>query len=611
MVRPTQHTSPPVEHGHLRCCTTCNATFRTDFERCPLDGGSVVFTDVDPLIGSTVGGHYEIEALIGIGAMGRVYRAHHSRLLKKRYALKVLFGELTASPTMRMRFAHEAESASKLEHPNIVGVLDFGCTEAGLMYLVMDLVEGPTLGTLIDQGPMQPPRVIAFARPLCAGLAHAHARGIVHRDFKPDNILVAGDPGHETLRIADFGLAISVKDDDEDDARLTASGVLCTPTYAAPEQLLGKDIDHRADLYALGVTMYEMLTGGVLPFARGSQEVMLWKVTTEWPAVSGRAPKAPAALGDLIRRLLVREPSGRPGSATEVLETLDRIASMPERVVALRMPVLMTPGRRWPAILGGTAVAVAASALAIGRLDRDDEERTATTPAASIAPAHASEEQVLVTYAPSTSQEPDVPAPPPAPQRPKPAAVRAARVTRPAVTTAPATKATATKATATSPAAREVAPSDAVKVDARRTTAPATSMPSAPAPAPIQVAPVPAPTQVARPVPPAVTAPPRSPAKTRRARIASLDVNGALTSSVVRRGIERALPGLKGCIDQVGARVVPISFVIDETRRATDVRVSGPGAQCVSAALGTMRIDAAPDVGEVIVDLRLSFIDTP
>ncbi len=606
MVRDTQHTSPPVEHGHLRCCTTCNATFRTDFERCPLDGGSVVVADVDPLIGSTVGGHYEIEALIGIGAMGRVYRAHHTRLVTKRYALKVLFGELTASATMRMRFAHEAESASKLEHPNIVGVLDFGCTEAGLMYLVMDLVEGPTLGAMIDQGPMEPPRVIAFARQMCAGLAHAHARGIVHRDFKPDNILVSGDPGQSTLRIADFGLAISVKDDD-DDARLTASGVLCTPTYAAPEQLLGKDIDQRADLYALGVTMYEMLTGGVLPFARGSQEVMLWKVTTEWPAVSGRAPKAPPALAELIRRLLVREPSGRPDDAAEVVAELDRIAALPERSVSLRMPslsmsLLRVCTRRWPALVAGAAAVIAVIGVALDHVGDDDSSSAAMSPVAAITPAHTSQEQLRTRLAPSTSHEPAVPMPPdevaqeaanppapprrhaaravPTPVRPQPAAARPEPVT--------ATPAVAVIEQPPRP------PTLPVQSPGPAAAPPRPSQPSPPQPQPAQP-------------PPSPPRPARAVAKPQPPRIAALDVTGAIATSVVRRGVERALPSVEACMDQVGARVVAVSFAIEELRRATHVRVSGPGAQCITAALGTMRVDAAPDVGEVTVDLRLSF----
>jgi serine/threonine-protein kinase len=615
VVRPTQHTSPPVtELGHLRCCTTCNATFRTDFERCPLDGGTVIVTESDPLIGSTVGGHYEIEALIGIGAMGRVYRAHHTRLVKKRYALKVLFGEMTASATMRMRFAHEAESASKLEHPNVVGVLDFGCTDAGLMYLVMDLVEGPTLGALVDQGPMQPSRVVDFARQLCAGLGHAHARGIVHRDFKPDNILVSGDAGTAILRIADFGLAISVSKDDDDDARLTATGVLCTPTYAAPEQLLGKDIDHRADLYALGVTMYEMLTGGVLPFARGSQEVMLWKVTTEWPAVSTRAPKVPGALADLVRRLLAREPTGRPSSAGDVLEILERIAALPQRGSAKLRRI-----RHTHAIAGLGATALALGAVVIVRNVGGKAPSPTRMSAADVVAMQASEEQLRAELSPATSHEPVVPEPPPeegrateeTPPAPLPKNRPAARAIAPPMRTKPPPVRPAQVIVEPAVVLGEPSPPPTVVRepvrDEPRETPAATPSPAPPKAPPATTPPPrpPAPVRVMRVAPPAAVA------KARPPRIVGLDVSGALAPSVVRRGIERALPALEPCIDKVGARVVTIGFAVEELRRARHVRVSGPGADCIAAALGTIRVDAAPDVGDVTVELKLSFTDTP
>jgi serine/threonine-protein kinase len=390
---------------HLRCCTVCGASYRTDFARCPLDGGEVIAATRDPLVGATIGGHYVIEALIGVGAMGRVYRAHHARLLSKRCAVKVLYGELTASPIMRMRFAHEAEAASRLEHPNIVGVLDFGCTDAGLMYLVMELVDGPTLGALLEQGPMLPGRAIRFARQLCVGLAHAHARGIVHRDFKPENILVAGPPGAESLRIADFGLAISISDDA--DARLTTSGVACTPAYAAPEQLLGHDVDLRADLYGLGVTLYEMLTGGILPFAKRSHEVMAWKLTTEWPAVSTHAPRVPPALARLIRRLLARDPNHRPASATDVIDELDKLARDSQR--ALRW--IPTP----QFALASTCLVLASGVLYANAMPSPPPIAPAAPFVATLAP---SDEDTAIKLVPIAMHEPTVALPP---KDPKPA----------------------------------------------------------------------------------------------------------------------------------------------------------------------------------------------
>jgi serine/threonine protein kinase len=569
----------------------------------------VIVTAVDPLIGTTIGGHYEIEALVGVGAMGRVYRAHHTRLVNKRYALKVLFGELTASPTMRIRFAHEAESASKLDHPNIVGVLDFGCTDAGLMYLVMDIVDGPTLGGLIDQGPMSSSRVVAIARQLCAGLAHAHERGIVHRDFKPDNILVSSTSSTELLRIADFGLAIS-RSDEDDDARLTGTGVLCTPTYAAPEQLLGHDIDHRADLYALGVTLYEMLTGGVLPFARGSQEVMLWKVTTEWPHVSARAPTASPGLASLIRGLLAREPSARPASAQDVIDALDKIAATPERVSA-RMSARWHAPRTRPAMVVGSIVALFAAVALLARAALIENTPTA---AASVATTDVSAEPIRTRAAPSVMRETSPPEP----------AVEELAPEEPAATAPPHERANPARAPVSPsrrPAASDrIAASTATPVSTSQSTSTSERIAASATPVSTTITVEPAPVRVEQPAPVAPTLPPPAPIETVRVpappvapvvarppRIVELQIDGALAPSVVRRALDRVLPALQACTDKVGARVVSIRFAIEETRRAVHVRAAGAGAACVAATLGSMRTDTAPDVGEVSVTVRLSF----
>lgn len=254
------------------CCSKCGAVYHQEFARCPADGAEVVLALEDPLLGQQVG-HYIIEKLIGEGGMGRVYAARHAHLRDKRYAIKVLLGDLASTATMRMRFTNEAENASRLDHPNLVNVTDFGCMPAGLPYIVMEFVSGQPLGALIDRGPMDPQRVIRIARGICAGLACAHDGGVVHRDLKPDNILVVTTPaGDEIPRLADFGLAVTT---DPNDARLTSTGMaMGTPAYCAPEQMAGKRVDHRADLYALGMTMFEMLTGGGLPFEGTPIEIM-------------------------------------------------------------------------------------------------------------------------------------------------------------------------------------------------------------------------------------------------------------------------------------------------------------------------------------------------
>ena len=165
------------------CCSTCGAIYHKDYPRCPADGAEVVRAERDPLLGSQIG-HYSIDKLLGEGGMGRVYLAHHAHLPNKRYAVKVLLGDHAASAQMRARFTREAERASQLDHPNVVKVVDFGQTRHGLLYIVMDYVDGPALVTLIDELPMAPARVITLTRAICQGLVYAHAAGIVHRDRK-------------------------------------------------------------------------------------------------------------------------------------------------------------------------------------------------------------------------------------------------------------------------------------------------------------------------------------------------------------------------------------------------------------------------------------------
>ncbi|HRC59026.1 MAG TPA: serine/threonine-protein kinase, partial [Kofleriaceae bacterium] len=326
----------------VRHCPTCLALYRSEFTRCPVDGAHVVTSHSDPMLGVTVAEHYQIDELIGIGSSGRVYLAHHRRLAQRRFALKILFGDLAATASARMRFTHEAESASRLAHPNLVSVVDFGKTSAGLLYLAMDFIEGPTLASLIDRdGAMAQERAVRMGIQLCRGLAHAHDLGLIHRDFKPDNILVSNDAHGDVPRIVDFGIALSA---DDGDPRLTATGVtLGTPAYAAPEQTTDGDVDHRADLFALGVTMYEMLTG-VLPFQGTMVEIMRQNATADPPPMNDRAPGAQvtSALQHVVFKLMARDPNQRYQTAREALEALTelprRVSAPPSRASSMVIP---------------------------------------------------------------------------------------------------------------------------------------------------------------------------------------------------------------------------------------------------------------------------------
>jgi serine/threonine-protein kinase len=342
-----QATSPaPARQVGVRFCSTCLAVYRQEFQRCPLDGGAIVVRATDPWVGAALGDHYVIDGFVGEGAMGRVYRAHHRDIPDRRYAIKILIGDLASTAQMRQRFQREAEHASKLAHPNVVNVIDYGTTDHHLSYIVMDLVEGPSLGSICQKGPMAPERVIRIARQLCDGLEHAHSRGMIHRDFKPDNILVVGEGDLEVARIADFGLALSKGTQ----ARLTTTGIVCTPAYAAPEQLRGEQIDQRVDLYALGTTMFEMLSGGILPFNHSDVDTSVrTKLAGDAPSVHMVAPNVPPALVSIVGRLLASEPAKRPRSARAVARALDaaiaapRAAMRTEETARLRVKPLGTP----------------------------------------------------------------------------------------------------------------------------------------------------------------------------------------------------------------------------------------------------------------------------
>jgi serine/threonine-protein kinase len=274
-----------VEEHDLLVCPRCLAVFRTGFRACPRDGETLQETRTDPLIGKTFADRYQIESLIGEGGIGRVYKARHARM-SRRYALKIPYGEVAYDPKVRARFANEAEAASRLSHPNVVGVIDFGETDTGLLYMAMDYAEGQSLAQLIgESGPLERSWVIRFTKEIAEGLAHAHDRGLVHRDLKPDNIIIERDG--DKPRIVDFGLAIFRE---QEGGRMTTQGtVLGTPHYMAPEQATGQEIEPRTDLFSLGLCMYEMLAG-VLPFEGTPIQVARRNLSSPVPLIAERVP---------------------------------------------------------------------------------------------------------------------------------------------------------------------------------------------------------------------------------------------------------------------------------------------------------------------------------
>ncbi len=321
---PAIEPAEPRGGASTKYCTICGAIYRKDYARCPGDGGAIVVADRDPQLGRRLG-NYVIDELIGEGGMGRVYRAHHAHLADARYAIKVLLGDVAATASMRKRFAQEAQVASRLDHDNLVPVLDFG-TAKGLLYIVMELVEGRVLSELVAGRPMAAREVVRMATAICEGLAYVHEAGLVHRDLKPDNVIVVSTTRGDIPRLTDFGLAITTEPADE---RLTSTGMaMGTPAYAPPEQIAGKLVDHRADLYALGASMFEMLTGGVLPWTGTVLEVATQKAQPA-PPLPSKHVSVPPALDALVSDLLRPRASDRPASARAVIERLLLMTSQP------------------------------------------------------------------------------------------------------------------------------------------------------------------------------------------------------------------------------------------------------------------------------------------
>jgi len=285
-----------------------------------LDAMSEPGTSGDPLVGTVVDNRYRVECLLGRGGMGRVYRAVHVGI-GRGVALKVLDVRSGVGPEERQRFAREASITGKLQHPNCVGVSDFGALPDGSQYLVMELIEGVTLDDLLADVTRLPlARAARILRDVLRGLGHAHGHGLVHRDLTPRNIMLVQQDGVEIAKVLDFGLARDFSSDE----RLTQTGIICgTPSYMSPEQALNRPLDPRSDLYAASILLFELLTGRT-PFAHDEVvKVLAGHVSGTVPALPSELAVAPS-IEALIQRGLAKNPDERPPTAEAYLEALDR-----------------------------------------------------------------------------------------------------------------------------------------------------------------------------------------------------------------------------------------------------------------------------------------------
>jgi eukaryotic-like serine/threonine-protein kinase len=316
----------PQDGVMKRYCPICRTRYPDDVRVCPADGMRL-FSLEDPLIGKLVDGRYRVTEKLGAGGMGAVYkiREEHTGRVE---AMKVLSPGLAGDAVQRARFLREARAAKHIDHENIIKVRETGETEDGVVYMVMDYLAGPTLADLIASGPLPFAKAVAVMIQVARGLGRAHDLGIVHRDIKPDNIILEPvEDGEGRVKILDFGLARM-----KGDMRLTQTGqVFGTPEYVSPEQATGGTASPASDLYGVGIMFYETLVGH-LPFEGAATQVMLSHLNREPipPSRAGGPLPVPPEADDVVMRLLRKRPEDRYQDAHHLLEDLTRLAAIGE-----------------------------------------------------------------------------------------------------------------------------------------------------------------------------------------------------------------------------------------------------------------------------------------
>ncbi|WP_431952469.1 Stk1 family PASTA domain-containing Ser/Thr kinase [Actinacidiphila sp. bgisy167] len=332
----------------------------------------------DPLVGQTLDGRYRVESRIAVGGMATVYRALDTRL-DRPLALKVMHPALSAEPGFVERFIREAKTVARLDHPNVVQVYDQGADDT-YVYLAMEYVAGCTLRDVLrDRGALPPRAALDIMEPVLAALGAAHRAGLVHRDMKPENVLI-GDDGR--VKVADFGLVRVAGTH----TSTSTSGVLGTVSYMAPEQVESLTSDERTDVYACGVLLYEMLTG-VKPHRGGSPAQVVYQLVNEdVPAPSATAPGLPPQLDALVGEATARAAARRPADAAELLRRLHaaRQGMTPEQL-DLVPPAARTAGPLSAVVPAGseepTAVVHRTARLELPPEPTRPQPRTAARPA--------------------------------------------------------------------------------------------------------------------------------------------------------------------------------------------------------------------------------------
>ena len=273
----------------------------------------------DQMVGQTIG-NYTISSLLGKGGMGTVYLAEHPRIGRK-VAVKIMDAAFTRRPQAAERFEGEARLITRVAHPGVIEIYDYGSLEDGSLYYIMELLVGRELASvMVAEGKLSPEQVLPYLEQICAALQAAHDHGVIHRDLKPENIFVLGQEPM-TLKILDFGIAKLLEE--EGGGGLTHTGmVMGTPLYIAPEQAAGQPdrISPRTDIYSLGVILYAMLAGRT-PFIENAVGLLISRhINDEPPALADLEPTVPEAVAGLVHRCMAKQPEDRPQSARSVVD---------------------------------------------------------------------------------------------------------------------------------------------------------------------------------------------------------------------------------------------------------------------------------------------------
>lgn len=332
----------------MKACNICGKQWFNDIKFCPIDGVPLEDTSVsDPLaylVGQVLNHTYKIESKIGEGSVGTVFRAKHLGI-GDTVAIKVIISSKTEKSDSLLRFRREAKAARRLSHPNAVTVYDFNITDGGLLFMVMEYVDGVTVEKYLQENaPLRPQRALEILRPVATVLDVAHNLGIIHRDLKPANLMICKDTsGNEQIKVLDFGTARLVASEDTESAEsvlTTLQGqVLGAPIYMSPEQALSESVTPATDIYTLGVVLYHMLAGTVPFNFPKSYQIMMAHINDTPDRPSERNPGLPVEFDEVILKAMAKKPEDRYKTATAMVDDLAQAISSLVTRDTLTLPI--------------------------------------------------------------------------------------------------------------------------------------------------------------------------------------------------------------------------------------------------------------------------------